>query len=69
MKCSPICYNCRGASCTNTPDEIDDDSNLNNDEVMLPDNDDELEDLLDDEDLKMDQLLQSASTSKRSKLN
>ncbi|CAG9772311.1 unnamed protein product [Ceutorhynchus assimilis] len=69
MKCSPICYNCRGASCSNTPDEIIDDTNLMDDEVKLSDNDDELDELPDDEDLKVDQLIQSASTSKRSKFN
>ncbi|CAG9764574.1 unnamed protein product [Ceutorhynchus assimilis] len=58
MKCSPICYNCRGASCSNTPDEIIDDTNLMDDEVKLSDNDDELDELPDDEDLKVDQLIQ-----------
>ncbi|CAG9770015.1 unnamed protein product [Ceutorhynchus assimilis] len=69
MKCSPICYNCRGASCSNTPDEIIDDTNLMDDEVKLSETDDELDELPDDEDLKVDQLIQSASTSKRSKFN
>ncbi|CAG9759704.1 unnamed protein product [Ceutorhynchus assimilis] len=62
MKCFPICFNCRGASCFHTLDEIDDEPNFNEDEVLLPDEDDVLEDLQDEDDLKLDQLFPSAST-------
>ncbi|CAG9767798.1 unnamed protein product [Ceutorhynchus assimilis] len=53
MKCSPTCYNCRGASCINTPDEIDEE-HFNDAEILLPDKEDVLEDLLDDDYLKLD---------------
>ena len=68
MKCSSICFNCRGVSCTNAPEDIDDVPNLDDDDI-LPD-DETVEQLLDDfadDDLQLEHNLQLTSP-KRAKL-
>ncbi|GBM51027.1 hypothetical protein AVEN_201121-1 [Araneus ventricosus] len=62
MKCSPICFNCRGASCTNVPEDIKNRPNLD-DGVIISD-DVAVEELLDedaDNDFESEQFLQLTS--------
>ncbi|GBO12813.1 hypothetical protein AVEN_130600-1, partial [Araneus ventricosus] len=47
MKSSPICFNCRGASCTNVPEYIKNRPNL--DEDVIISDDEAVEELLDED--------------------
>ncbi|GBL81119.1 hypothetical protein AVEN_83180-1 [Araneus ventricosus] len=63
MKCSPICFNCRGSFCTNLPEDIKNRSKLD-DDVIISD-DEAFEELLDEDaenDFEQVQFLQLISS-------